>query len=76
MTPGDILFLSTDGVYDGSDDKQRVELEAVMRKHCLLPAKNLCNALREYAMVRDEHFREIGEQDRIDDRTVFIIKRS
>jgi serine phosphatase RsbU (regulator of sigma subunit) len=76
MNPGDILFLYTDGVYDGSDDEQRRQLEAVMREHCLLPAKEICNALLEYAVMEDHHLRQIGEEDRIDDKTVFIIKRS
>jgi len=74
--PGDILFLYTDGVYDGSDDAERQELEAVMREQCLLPAKDICNALLEYALKKDDQLRQIGEQDRIDDKTVFIIKRN
>ena len=49
MSPGDILFLYTDGVYDGSDQEERQQLEAVMRKNYLLPAKDICNALLEYA---------------------------
>src|SRR5438132_115346 len=76
MNPGDILFLYTDGVYDGSDEEERQELEAVMREHCLLPAKDICNALLEHAQKEDDHLRQIGEQDRIDDKTVFIIKRN
>ncbi|HEX4543866.1 MAG TPA: PP2C family protein-serine/threonine phosphatase [Candidatus Acidoferrum sp.] len=76
MSPGDILFLHTDGVYDGSDGEERRQLEAVMREHCLLPAKDICNALLEYAVKKDDHLRQIGEQDRIDDKTVFIIKRN
>ncbi len=76
MSPGDILFLYTDGGYDGSDDEDRQQLEAVMREHCLLPAKDICNALLEYALKEDDHLRQIGEQDRIDDKTVFIIKRN
>jgi serine phosphatase RsbU (regulator of sigma subunit) len=76
MSPGDILFLYTDGVYDGSDDEDRQQLEAVMREHCLLPAKDICNALLEFALKEDDHLRQIGEQDRIDDKTVFIIKRN
>ena len=75
MSPGDIIFLYTDGVYDGSDDQRRRELEAVMREHHMLPAKDLCNALLQYAVKEDDHLRQIGEQDRIDDKTVFIIKR-
>ena len=33
MSPGDILFLYTDGVYDGSDKEERSRLESVMRDH-------------------------------------------
>jgi len=76
MSPGDILFLFTDGVYDGSDDEERQHLEAVMRDHYWQSARDICNALLEHATRDDDHLREIGEQDRIDDKTVFIIKRS
>ncbi len=76
MSPGDILFLYTDGVYDGSDKEERQQLENVMREHNLLPAKHICNALLEYALKRDDRLRQIGEEDRIDDKTVFIIKRN
>jgi len=76
LTPGDILFLYTDGVYDGSDEAERHQLEAVLREHCLQPAKEICNALLKYAVEKDEQLRKIGEQDRIDDKTVFIIKRN
>ncbi|MGB7845821.1 MAG: PP2C family protein-serine/threonine phosphatase [Candidatus Acidiferrum sp.] len=75
MSPGDILFLYTDGVYDGNDKEERRQLESVMREHYLQPAKEMCNALLEYALKRDGGLRQIGEQDRIDDKTVFIIKR-
>jgi serine phosphatase RsbU (regulator of sigma subunit) len=76
MSPGDIFFLYTDGVYDGSDKEERQQLENVMREHNLLPAKDICNALLEYALKRDDRLRQIGEEDRIDDKTVFIIKRN
>jgi serine phosphatase RsbU (regulator of sigma subunit) len=76
MNPGDILFLYTDGVYDGTDEHQRQQLEAVMREHCMQPPKDICNALLKYALKEDDLLRKIGEQDRIDDKTVFIIKRS
>jgi hypothetical protein len=33
MSPGDIIFLYTDGVHDGSDPEERQQLEAVMREH-------------------------------------------
>jgi len=76
MSPGDILFLYSDGVYDGSDKKERQQLENVMREHNLLPAKDICNALLEYAVKQDDRLRQTGEEDRIDDKTVFIIKRN
>jgi hypothetical protein len=43
-----------------------------MREHCPLPAKNICNALLEHALRKDDDVRQIGEQDLIDDKTVFI----
>src|ERR1700719_3120976 len=76
MSPGDIFFLYTDGVYDGSDKEVRQELEEVMREHYQRPAKQICNALLEHALREDDRLRQIGEQDRIDDKTVFIIKRN
>ena len=76
MSPGDIFFLYTDGVYDGSDAKARQQLEEVMRLHYRQPAKDICNALLDYALEQDERFRQTGEEDRVDDKTVFIIKRS
>jgi len=48
----------------------------VMREHNRLAPKDICKALLEYAVKRDDRLREIGEQDRIDDKTVFIIKRN
>src|SRR5260370_530198 len=76
MSPGDIFFLYTDGVYDGSGKEERQQLQNVMREHNQLPAKDICNALLEYALKRDDRLRQIGEEDRIDDKTVFIIKRN
>jgi serine phosphatase RsbU (regulator of sigma subunit) len=75
MSPGDILFLYTDGVYDGSDMEERQHLEAVMRENYWRSAKEICNALLEHAAKDDDHLRQICEADRIDDKTVFIIKR-
>jgi serine phosphatase RsbU (regulator of sigma subunit) len=75
MSPGDILFLYTDGVYDGSDAEERHHLEAVMRENYTKSARDICNALLEHATKDDDHLRQIGEEDRIDDKTVFIIKR-
>ena len=76
INPGDILFLYTDGVYDGSDAGIRSDLEEVMGKHCHLSAKEICDAVLENAVERDLHQRESGDEDLIDDKTVFIIKRS
>jgi serine phosphatase RsbU (regulator of sigma subunit) len=76
MSPGDILFLYTDGVYDGSDEEERQHLESVIRDHQWQSARDICNALLEHATRDDDHLRQIGEEDRIDDKTVIIIKRS
>ena len=76
LSPGDIFLLYTDGVYDGSDKEERQKLENVMREQYRQSAKDICNAVMDYAVKRDDHLRQIGEQDRIDDKTVFIIKRN
>jgi hypothetical protein len=75
MSPGDIVFLYTDGVYDGSDEGDRLQIEQVIRDHKHESAKQICNAILEYAVKQDGHLQEIGEVDRIDDKTAFIIKR-
>ena len=41
-----------------------------------LLTKDIRNALLEYAVRKDNHLWRAGEQDRIDDKTVFIIKRN
>ena len=76
MSPGDIFFLYTDGVYDGSDPKVRRQLEEVMREHYQRSAKDICSAFLEYAQKQDDRLRQIGEEDRVDDKTVFIVKRN
>src|SRR5438045_2387152 len=45
MSLGDILFLYTDGVYDGSDEQERSQLEAVMRENYRQPAREICTDL-------------------------------
>jgi len=75
ISPGDILFLYTDGVFDGSDAEERRRLEAVMREHYGESARDICNALLEHATQEDDRLRQVGEEERIDDKTVFIIKR-
>ena len=75
MGPGDILFLYTDGAYGGSDAQDRSKLEAVMSEHRLLSAKDICNALLEFTVRRDARLLRTAEEDGIDDKTVFIIKK-
>jgi len=75
MSPGDTLVLYTDGVYDGSDEQMRGQLEAVLREHETQGARDICNALLEYAVKQDDHLRQNGDEALIDDKTVFIIKR-
>src|ERR1700690_2985101 len=67
---------SADGVYDGSDEDDRLQIERVLRDHQHEPAKEICNAILQHAVKQDEYLQRIGEIDRIDDKTVFIIKRS
>ena len=76
MSPGDMLVLYTDGVYDSSDEQVREQLEAVLREHYKETARDICNALLDYAVKRDDHLRQNGDEALIDDKTVFIIKRS
>jgi len=74
MSPGDVILLYSDGVYDGSDQQARTALEGVVRDHKHRPAKDICNAILAYALEQDDYFKRIGERDRIDDKTAFIIK--
>jgi serine phosphatase RsbU (regulator of sigma subunit) len=76
MSPGDILVLYTDGVYDGSDKEARGQLEAVMRDRHRESAKTICNALLDYAVAQDDRLRQNGDASLIDDKTVFIVKRT
>ena len=75
MSPGDILVLYTDGVYDGSDKEGRERLEVVLREHYAQPARDICNTLLDQAVKQDDHLRESGDEVLIDDKTVFIVKR-
>lgn len=75
MSPGDILLLYTDGVYDGGDEQDRLQIERVIREHEHEPAKEICNAILQYAVKRDEYLKQNGEEDLIDDKTVCVIKR-
>ena len=75
MNRGDIIFLYTDGVYDGDDDLAKRWIERIIQENKWKSAKEICNAILEYAVRNDDQLKEIGEPDRIDDKTVFIIKR-
>jgi len=75
MNRGDIIFLYTDGVYDGEDGGESRELEQIFRNYKQKPAREICNAILDYALRNDDRLRQTGESDRIDDKTVFIIKR-
>jgi serine phosphatase RsbU (regulator of sigma subunit) len=75
LNPGDILFLYTDGVYDGGDEQERHELEELMRVNSSRSAKDICGAVLHYAVRKDQRFRDSGETDLVDDKTVFVIKR-
>ncbi|HEV2729081.1 MAG TPA: PP2C family protein-serine/threonine phosphatase, partial [Terriglobales bacterium] len=76
MSPGDILVLYTDGVYDGSDESMRQQLEAVVGEHYRQPARDICNALLDHAVKQDDQLRRNGDEALIDDKTVFIVKRT
>ena len=76
LNPGDILFLYTDGVYDGSDEADCLRLERLIGQHRDRPAKDICNAVLNDAVLQDDSWRETGEDDRIDDKTVVILKRT
>jgi serine phosphatase RsbU (regulator of sigma subunit) len=76
MGRGDILFLYTDGVYDGSDEIEQQGLEEVFRSCYAKSAKDVCNAVLEHAVAQDDVRRRNGDGVLIDDKTVFIIKRT
>jgi len=76
MSAGDILVLYTDGVYNGSDKQMRELLETVLREHYRGSAREICNALLDCAVQQDNHLRENGDEALIDDKTVFIVKRT
>ena len=74
MGRGDILFLYTDGVYDGSDESARREIEQIIKGCQQQPAKVVCNAILDYAVKKDQQLRQMSLGDEVDDKTVFIIK--
>jgi len=76
LNRGDILFLYTDGVYDGSDVCNRRRLAEVLEGHSAQSAREICLATMECALATDDALRQRGEEDLIDDKTVFVIKRN
>jgi serine phosphatase RsbU (regulator of sigma subunit) len=76
MNPGDILFLYSDGVDDGSNEEDRLRLERIVPDHKERTAKEICNAILDYALRQDQYFQQILEKDRIADKTALIIKHS
>jgi len=40
-----------------------------------MPAKEISKALLAYALEKDDQLKQIHEKDRIDDKTVFVVKR-
>ena len=51
-------------------------LEAVMPEHYNESAKEICNVLLDHAARQDDRLRQSSDADLIDDKTVFIVKRS
>src|SRR5437870_6465844 len=58
MSPGDIVFLHSDGVYDGSDEQDRLQIERVIREQKNEPAKEISNAILEHAVKQDAYLRQ------------------
>jgi serine phosphatase RsbU (regulator of sigma subunit) len=76
MHPEDILVLYTDGVYDGTDPQARGQLEAVLREHQHDSAREICYALMDHALRQDDFLRQNGDEALLDDKTVFVVKRT
>lgn len=74
MGRGDILFLYTDGLFDGSEEKERHRLEDIIGSCSRQSAKEICSAVLNYAVERDDELRRRGQEDVIDDKTAFVIK--
>ncbi len=76
INPGDLLVLYSDGVYDGSDAAERLQLETVLRGCYQASARDICNAVMEYAVEHDELLSQTGGDALIDDKTVLVVKRT
>jgi serine phosphatase RsbU (regulator of sigma subunit) len=75
MSPGDILFLYTDGVYDGSDDARTPTPRSCDAGELFEVSQRHLQCADGTRTKDDDHLRQIGEEEHIDDKTVFIIKR-
>jgi hypothetical protein len=65
MSPGDLLVLYTDGVYDGSDEQVREQLEGVLREHYTQPASEIFQAARAARKpVSEDHNRYLRKRYR------------
>ena len=62
--------------YSGTEPKARRLIEGPQQAVLEKWSKDICDAILDYAVRQDEHFRQIDESDRIDDKTAFIIKYS
>lgn len=76
INPGDIMVLYSDGVYDGSDENACQRLESILRQNQDKSAKQICNALLDFAIQQDQFLRNSGDEALIDDKTVLIVKRT
>jgi hypothetical protein len=56
--------------------QERQRIGAIIDEHKQQSAKDICNAILDYAVKRDVLLRQEGHSDEIDDKTVFIIKRT
>ena len=48
----------------------------VLREHYRQPARDICNALLDYAVKQDDLLRANDDSALIDDKSVFIVKRT
>jgi serine phosphatase RsbU (regulator of sigma subunit) len=76
MSRGDILFLYTDGVYDGSDDHDRRQIERIIGERKYQSSREISAAILDYAVERDKLLLQNNQPELVDDKTAFIIKRT
>lgn len=76
MSRGDILFLYTDGVYDGSDDHDRLQIERIIGERKYQSSREISKAILDYAVERDKLLLQNNQPELVDDKTAFIIKRT